>query len=229
MEKVVQGSFHQGATKFGESAGSQCTCCALFSVVFNQLIKSSGRWDSFDLDYIVSNGDKVYKDLGKSGYLMFDDLPQFMLLYDNRVDIDFLHNQSGILTSKNNLPGFLFDNMPVDASGLLLILKGICISVIVQQRHYFIFDSHSRNELGLPCPDGYSVSIKFSRRKLLEEHIVKTYLNEDDCNVVFEVQFLKVCGNSNEFIADFLVTSLYRRRVALWKDCSSAWTETLLV
>ena len=70
--KITQGSFHQGnIERFGLSAGTQCTCCALFSVTFS-IIKNPGWWKSIDIDFVVQSGDKIYKNLNlRAGqYLM---------------------------------------------------------------------------------------------------------------------------------------------------------------
>ena len=78
--KVLQGSFHQGNIRFGETAGKQCTCCSLFSVAFT-LVKTPGRWVSNDLDYIVIKGDMIYKALGKDTYLLASELPNIITLF----------------------------------------------------------------------------------------------------------------------------------------------------
>jgi len=59
-------------------------------------------------------------------------------------------SQTGLIFNRNK-PGSIAD-------GALLILKGICISVIWPKKHYFLFDSHSKN--GESCPDGYSILIR---------------------------------------------------------------------
>lgn len=74
LKVVVQGSFHQGNVRFQQSAGKQCTCCSLFSVAFI-LIKSQGHWNSDDLDFIVENGDSIYKSLNVVTYLALNELP----------------------------------------------------------------------------------------------------------------------------------------------------------
>ena len=58
--KITQGSFHQGNEKFGQTAGKQCTCNALFSIAFSN-IKNQGNWDYIDVNYVLEHGDKLYK------------------------------------------------------------------------------------------------------------------------------------------------------------------------
>ena len=70
---------------------------------------------------------------------------------------------------------FLFQNTPIDTSGFLFTLRGNTMSVTWTSKHYFLFDSHSRNINGNIGPDGFSVLLKFSSRKCLEQHILETY------------------------------------------------------
>ena len=58
----VQGSFNQENERFGLTAGRQCTYNTLTSVAFT-LIKSPGTWNNRDMDFILENGDAIYKGL----------------------------------------------------------------------------------------------------------------------------------------------------------------------
>ena len=73
--KITQGSFHQADEQFSHTAGKQCTCNALFSVVLT-IVKSPGKWDSIDIDNVLKYGDELYKRLNIDLYLMFSDLPR---------------------------------------------------------------------------------------------------------------------------------------------------------
>ena len=42
-KKSVLGSFHQGLTKFGATAGIQCACIALHSICFS-IVKKVSKW-----------------------------------------------------------------------------------------------------------------------------------------------------------------------------------------
>ena len=63
IKKYVFGSCHQGHAKFGDTAGIQCTSNAYLSICFS-LIKKVSTWKSFDLDYILDQGDKLFKQTG---------------------------------------------------------------------------------------------------------------------------------------------------------------------
>ena len=67
------------------------------------------------------------------------------------------------------------------------------MSVTWTSRHYFLFDSHSRNVNGKMCPDGFSVLLKFSSRKFLERHILETYFKDTiEEYVCLAVQYVKI-------------------------------------
>ena len=71
--KVVQGSFNQGNAMFGETAGIQCACMALFAISYSTL-KEINRWDQFDLDIILIYGDTLYKSLRRQTLSTVEDL-----------------------------------------------------------------------------------------------------------------------------------------------------------
>ena len=52
----ISGSFDQcNVEKFGDTAGRQCTCMALFAIA-NASFKGLGIWKKCDLDVILMNG-----------------------------------------------------------------------------------------------------------------------------------------------------------------------------
>ena len=53
-------SHHQGNLKYREPAGMQCTSNAFFSIEYS-VIKNTSIWKSWDLDYILEQGDIFFK------------------------------------------------------------------------------------------------------------------------------------------------------------------------
>jgi len=74
IKKYVQGSYDQGHPKYGYSAGMQCMSNAYFAICFS-LLKKASTWKSFDLDYILDQGDRLFKLTGIKQYLAVDELP----------------------------------------------------------------------------------------------------------------------------------------------------------
>ena len=67
------------------------------------------------------------------------------------------------------------------------------MSVTWTSKHYFLFDSHSCNINGEIIPDGFSVLLKFSSRKSLEQHILETYfIDVNEEYVCFAVQYINI-------------------------------------
>ena len=66
--KVVQFTHHQSDLRDGISKGIQCSCMSLMYVTWT-MFKSPGIWDKFDLDCILSEGNQLFKFIGKFRYL----------------------------------------------------------------------------------------------------------------------------------------------------------------
>lgn len=86
----------------------------------------------------------------------------------------------------------------------------MCISIVWTKKHYFLFDSHSKNENGETCPNGYSVLIKFTKKTDLESHIIKNYLNLGDVGIQFELQYINISKESDENVSKKYL--LFRKR-----------------
>ena len=58
--KIIFGSFNQGnIDKFGETAGTRCTCNTLLAICWSS-IKRVSIWKTWDLDNILDLGDETY-------------------------------------------------------------------------------------------------------------------------------------------------------------------------
>ena len=192
--KVTQGSFHQANARFGATAGRQCTCCALFSVVFS-VVKRQAYWDSKDIDFVVQNGDRVYKSLNREDYKMFNELPRMLTINNCVFSVEFLADPESKLLNYKSVPGTIIDikNVNSQADGFLLIINGKCVSVTWNKKNLFLFDSHSRNNLGKTCPEGTATLIKFSSKKALELFIISNFVKESDGNIPYELQYNYLC------------------------------------
>ena len=75
ISRYVLGSYHQGESRFGSTAGMECSCIALFAL-----------WKSHDIDHSF-NVDNAYKMLVLSMYLTFDNIPAIIELYGHMFDV----------------------------------------------------------------------------------------------------------------------------------------------
>ncbi|MEM7275756.1 MAG: hypothetical protein AAF547_21960, partial [Actinomycetota bacterium] len=101
--KSVQGSFHQGdIARFGATAGIQCSCNALVSIIYSRY-KPVNVWEAFDLDVILTEGDKNFKKLGFTESPYVDQFPKIISLDEETFSLEisnflgeFISNPHGI-------------------------------------------------------------------------------------------------------------------------------------
>ena len=82
--------FHQGNSQlFGETAGIQWTCNALYALCWTQ-IEQIFHWVRRNLDHILVERDNLYKGLHTSGMLSVDQLPAFVKMYNHYIPVQYL-------------------------------------------------------------------------------------------------------------------------------------------
>ena len=98
---TVRGSYHQANSRFGQSAGTQCMCNALFSVCFS-VTRKVCHWTTWDLDYILNAGDALYNRVGLIGVsLDVDRLPDTVFFEGFCIPVHRTHLQTGLLQTVN--------------------------------------------------------------------------------------------------------------------------------
>ena len=122
LEKIVHGSFHQGNSQlFGETAGIQCACNALYALCWTQ-IKQIFHWVRRDLDHILVEGDNLYKSLHTSDMLSVDQLPAFVKMYNHDIPVQYLRLETQLATLING-DSFLRDLL---TTGQEVIVVSLC-------------------------------------------------------------------------------------------------------
>ena len=160
IEKVIYGSYHKGDQRFGNTAGVQCACNSLYALCWSQ-IKKVNSWNTSDLDHILTKGDKFYKTLNTFDMLSVEDLPRFVKMYDQNVQIEFLELETKLARLSDGDP-FLRNIIPNSDNVLfLLFMGGNTTAIMSLQNFFYVFDSHSRDERGLNIPNGRSVLLMF--------------------------------------------------------------------
>jgi len=198
----VQGTFNQGHPKFGETAGVQCACNALFSICWSK-VRKINQWTTSDLDHILDNGDSIYKyllygpgPLNQICHLNVDDLPREINLSHGQISLDFLELKDGELSFDNQDASLvsLFYSVNATGDGFLIFVNGVTLAVMYNdsQNSYYLFDSHSRNNQGLPVPDGTSVLLKCTGPYEIENYLKRVYLHMERRSCFFQLQFIKV-------------------------------------
>ena len=93
--------------------------------------------------------------------LSVDDLPCFVRVYDENVQIDFLQLETKLASLTYGDP-FLRNVVSNTENVLfLLFMGGYTTAVISSQNFFYVLDSHSRDERGLNIANGRSVLLKF--------------------------------------------------------------------
>lgn len=171
--KSVHGTLNQADAKYGETSGMQCVPNALFAIIWSVIHKVS-LWTSWDLDYILDNGDTIFKSLNTFGAISFDQLPYSITVEGTPVIVTFLNLISGEIT----LSGKAFLNFDGDLNGLMFMTGGFTTSIFLYKTQFFVFDSHSRSSDGSVVADGHSLLMKFKRLCDVEAYIRDFYLHK---------------------------------------------------
>ena len=94
----MRGSFNQGDQRFGQTAGTQCMCNALYSVGYS-IIKKVCYWSTWDTDYVLTAGNSLYSSLGlRSQSLSVDDLPDSICIKNIVISIIKTNLETGLMT-----------------------------------------------------------------------------------------------------------------------------------
>lgn len=96
------GSFHQvGISRFGENAGSQCTCHAFYYLFWSR-VRSAAFCKCSDLDMVIIYGDKLYESLDNAMHLNVDELSRTILHYEIVCHTTLLNLEDCITTLAEN-------------------------------------------------------------------------------------------------------------------------------
>ena len=93
IKKVVQASCHQGHLPHGDSAGMQCTSNAYLAPIFS-VIKNISLWKTYDLDYILDQGDWLFKSVDIDEPLVVDELSLNLTVEGANVSAEMLTCES---------------------------------------------------------------------------------------------------------------------------------------
>lgn len=205
---VVQGNFHQGDSKFGYTAGIQCSCNTLVSICFSKF-REIKYWKALDLDFILEEGDKNFKQLGLTQYPYVDQFPKVVFIeeYDCKVKFELY---DGEFTIDNIAINFISQEMLFQHCGAILIVREYCIAVMFNGTKFFIFDSHSKDAFGNFNANGKSILMQFYSIKDVKNYVRKTYVN--DSSSYFQVVYVKTEISNFEIKKSLIVTNVTKRQ-----------------
>ena len=166
-----KGSTHQGDINIfdSHSVGCQCLPNSLMACVMS-VIEEPSNWTTKTMDDILHEGDKLYQ--------MIDTEEQLLLPSDLPVCVTMYNRVCHIITGKEAYGSFVRDitNTKVILSALCTLIQRtntsalLClgdktgssaIALLSTGTHLFVFDSHSRDNSGMPCANGTAILMKF--------------------------------------------------------------------
>ena len=134
-------------------------------------IKQSSDWTTETMDYILQEGDKLYSNIDVGNQLLLpSDLPTCVHINDKVFQIvrgkeafgSFVENTAETKKILFALCTFIQKTM---TSALLCVsdkMGASAIAILSMTTSLFIFDAHSRDNCGMPCPNGTFVLMQFS-------------------------------------------------------------------
>ena len=134
-------------------------------------IKQPSDWTTETMDYILQEGDKLYSNIDVGNQLLLpSDLPTCVHINDQVFQIvrgkeafgSFVENTAETQKILFALCTFIQKTM---TSALLCVgdeMGASAIAILSMSTSLFIFDAHSRDNCGMPCPNGTSVLMQFS-------------------------------------------------------------------
>ena len=138
--KIVQATYHQGDARYGMSRGIQCSYMSLMSVCWT-LLKSASIWDSFEslVGCILQKGDLLFKSLSNYRYLGMEDLPQEFFIENSSINVEFLNNRTGEITTGAYLVSIteIVSDCPQIGTGALLIINNYILGLLWVNQCFF--------------------------------------------------------------------------------------------
>ena len=135
----------------------------------------------------------MYKTLGWRTFLTAENLPRNFEVGEETVFPQFRGNKYGIFDRGRCGNDILLDNLVQNSENQttrsVVFVQGMCFAVIPYSSNYYIFDSHSPDNLGQSIENGYSVLLKFVTTEHVLNFITATYLINNHLQNFYENQF----------------------------------------
>lgn len=175
------GDFHQGDERFSDiSRGNQCYPICLAALLYTK-VKEVSQWRSYDINEILLLGDEVYKMIRTEvheNHLRVEELPTCIELFDSTFSINQEPQILPHLNQTIHIPGTLslhdaFSECFMKNKHALICIGCYASAVIQTETSFFLFDSHARNQQGLPDGDGKAIVLSFCNLDNLCAYIYK--------------------------------------------------------
>ena len=218
VKKAVLGTFDQGNPKYGTTAGIQCTSNAFIASCFS-VVKRVSIWKSFDLDYILDQGDKLMKLLEARGNLCIDQLPLSVDIERFKIRAQKLMLYSDLFNSVDLFFHYKCLSSDEIGNGAIFTCAGTSIALIWNKNSAFVFDCHSRDSKGCHISDGKSVCLEFRSVEAFNSFIIKYFEYAMNTRFLqYDIQYIKVEA-SHTCILNILTVLRHRRQLDHKRSC----------
>ena len=206
--RTIVAPYSQGNIEiFGPNAGQQCVAMSLTALIFNQ---TNFICLTEDLSEIMNAGNNLYSTLSKSSeqaFLLLTDLPGMVRIFETEYKLQYSESYVGNLFG-NLFPieGFAYCATLTEAFYSLLrqnynsfILTIGCSTVAIfglSNGRFKVFDSHSRDSLGMADPEGNCVLIEILSVSNLLEYFQTFYAGFPD--ITFELKGVHIFPTEEE-------------------------------
>ena len=212
VSKCVQGSFNQSDVDiFGTTAGIQCSCNALVSIIYSKC-KQLNFWKTSDLDLILIEGDKNLKVLGFTESPYVDQFPKNILLEEQMFSLEF-ENFLGEFVSTDIAINFVQEELLFQYLGALFVIDGYTLAIMYHNNNFYVFDSHSRDGSGCKIENGTSVLLQFGNLKMIRNYIQNTYNTS-----FFNVLYVKINCEDFDCLKCMVNKSILKKKRKLARD-----------
>ena len=222
---VIQGSYNQGHSKYGDEAGKQWAAVSLFALTLSSQSLQPEFWTTKQIDYILDQGTELYKSINIPRYLEEHELPTLVDVEQTFYCVGLSYCEQGILICQRSI---YFTNCLRDgfnrSSCLLLWVGHITLSLMKTPAYFFLLDSDSRDENGHVANGGTSVLLRFPHYHDISDYITSTYLaNAGNNELIFEIQCATISEvgdpSQTSFGVSYNVVTL--QSLASFPDCQS--------
>ena len=196
IQKTIHGTHHQGSLKYGEYAERQCTANAYFAIIYSA-IKNIGIWKPFDIDYILQQGNRIFRDVcvatGVIQPLAVDQLPPNIYMEGIYISINSLSHESHLFLEKNNLfENYRHYSPSEKGNGVIFTCAGFSVAVLWTQDYFYVFDSHSRNSKGFHDPNGKAILLKFCSITSVNNYLKVFYSSIVSLDTQYDLQYVSI-------------------------------------
>lgn len=197
IKSIIRGNFHQGDNRFdATSRNNQCTANSVSALGYSQVM-DPGKWNSSTLDNILMIGDTLYHksiniNKNQHKYLATDEVFNKFEISDVKLHAIYCIEPRSFNQFKysqlNNQVKLFFKNFKMG----VLTVNSISIGLFkvfcktVNTLNYYIFDSHSRSEIGLHADYniGKSVLLSFKTMKDLITNLQQNYYSTSEYAII---------------------------------------------